>query len=103
MSPIRYDPSKPLTQSELRSYVEEFDTLRVALRETHVADPLTMLHVRVDFDGAVITHAMGSVDLVLAAVSEAFRYIAPLLTRQSSFVQVQVGNAGRRWDGKPYR
>lgn len=90
---------KPLTQGEIRTYVEDFDALRETIRETHVADNRTLLYVRVIFDGRVIVHTMGSTDLALAAITEALNYIAPLYVDQRSHVQIDVQASGRRWDG----
>jgi hypothetical protein len=84
-----------LDAGAMRTYVEDFDELRVALRETHAADSNTILHLRVEFDMVVLVQVMGSMDLVLAGLTEAFRFIGPRLV-QSSLVRVTVSSAGRR-------
>jgi hypothetical protein len=86
---------KPLTAGTMRTYVEEFDDLREALRETQIDDPYTTLRVQVLFDCTVITSAWGSVDLCLSAISEALRVIAPLVIPQS-LVRIEVASAGTR-------
>ncbi len=83
------------TGAAARTYVEGFEQLRVSLRETHSADPRQLVDVRVIFNGGVVVYAMGSVELALAALSEAFSYIAPILV-PSSYVRVEVRAAGRR-------
>jgi hypothetical protein len=96
---FREEMRKPLDPGSIRSYVEDFDDLRMALRETHASDPYTVLSVRVsDISGAVVTHAMGSIDLCLAAITEGLTLLAPTCDPQyPPRVEVQRFGSRKGW------